>query len=337
MKLAPFVAALSLTLSASAFANDGIGGVDLGNIKLGHTDKVAMAKEVLDISPNRVSVDYEFLNETDKDVHESLVFPLPPYHSDDGYEDGYFGQPPGFRILVDGQEKPFSTHVVATIEDKDVTAQLRALGLTDRQIALFPGEGNPFDVKTAPFTPAQMAVLKKKGWMTPDSDNKVSPTWTVSVAYVWYVTFPAGKVLHVHHEYRPFPTVGIGTVQMTSADLKDRACADDAFLADWKKVSKPSGDSRYTSGLFVGYVLETGNTWKDGIRDFTLRLHRPSPAGLISTCFPFKSTAPDPLTSEYHLTNFHPAQDLSIYFGNLPEKLSNPATTRIPPRIGGGE
>jgi hypothetical protein len=268
-------------------------------------------------------------------VHESLVFPLPPYHSDDGYEQSYFGQPHGFQILVDGQERSFSTNVVATVEGKDITPQLRALGLTDKQIALFPGADDPFDVKTTPYTPAQLVALQKKGWMSLDSQDKESPTWTVEVAYVWYLTFPAGKVVKVHHQYRPFPTIGINTSLMTSKDLKEQACADNAFIADWKKVSKPADGSRYTPGRFVGYILQTGNTWKDGIRDFTLRLHRMAPTSLISTCFPFKGTNVDPLTREYHLTAFHPAQDLDIYFGNLPEQLPDPSTTRIAPRISG--
>jgi opacity protein-like surface antigen len=335
MKLTGLAAAVALVLSTAAFANDGIGGLDTGNIKLGHTDKVAMAKEVLDISPDKIDVDYEFLNESPADVHESLVFPLPTYGADDDTHDGYWGQPRGFHILVDGEPRQFSTSVVARFNGRDITAQLKALGLTDKQIALFPGPGDPFKQSAKAYTPEQFAAIRKNGWVTSSSQGVDDiPAWTVSVAYVWYLTFPAGKVVHVHHEYRPFPTIGIGTVQLTASDLRTQACADNAFLADWKKVSKPDGDSRYTEGLFVGYVLKTGNTWKDGIRDFTLRLHRTKPEGLISACFDGQATSPDPLTREYHLTNFHPQRDLSVYFGNIPE-VKEPENKRVAPVISG--
>ncbi|WGS48096.1 DUF4424 domain-containing protein [Paraburkholderia sp. D15] len=336
MKIRPLLASVVFAASISAFANDGIGGVDTGNITLGHTDKVAMAKEVLDIAPDRISVDYEFLNESANDVHESLIFPLPPYGADASQEPGYWGQPHGFRILVDGESKSFSTHVSARFKGKDITAQLHALGLTDRQIALLPGEGAPFDVTAKPFTPAQMNAMRQRGWLEAGAQSDSIPAWEVSVAYVWYLTFPAGKVVRVHHEYRPFPTVGIPTIDMHPSELREQACADNAFLSDWKKVSQPTADdARQTNGLFVGYILKTANTWKDGSRDFTLRLHRPTPAGLISTCFEGKGQYTDPLTLSWHLNDFHPRRDLSIYFGNIPEQDSDKSEKRVPPVLPG--
>jgi len=72
-------ALLASMLPAMATANDGIAAVGLGGIVFGKTDAIAMKKEVLTISYDKISVDYEFLNESGKDVEETIVFPLPPY------------------------------------------------------------------------------------------------------------------------------------------------------------------------------------------------------------------------------------------------------------------
>jgi hypothetical protein len=40
------------------------------------------------------------------------------------------------------------------------------------------------------------------------------------------------------------------------------------------------------------------------------------------------------LTREYHLTNFHPQRDLSVYFGNIPE-VKEPENKRVAPVISG--
>lgn len=337
MRVRALVTAAALVGCTSAWANDGIAGLDTGNLTLGHTDKVAMAREVLEMWPDKITVDYDFVNESDHDVRETLVFPLPRYGNathvaGDGY---YGGQPRGFKILVDGEPKSFSTRVVAYFKGRDITAELHALGLTDRQIALFPGPGAPFSETAKPFTAAQTTALSRRGWLEDESADGPTPGWEVSVNYLWYLTFPAGKHVHVHHTYRPFPTIGIATSMMRAAELREQACADTATLAAWKKVSQPLQDGyRQTNGRFVGYVLKTGNTWKDGIRDFTLRLHRLSPTGLVSTCFDAPVADPDPLTREYHLMDFHPAKDLSVYFGNLPD-APDPSEKVIAPVVSG--
>jgi hypothetical protein len=71
------------------------------------------------------------------------------------------------------------------------------------------------------------------------------------------------------------------------------------------------------AGTIVDYILMTANTWKDGIRDFTLRLRKESPAEVISLCFPAEFMRVDARTLESHLTHFSPKTDLSIYFSNI--------------------
>lgn len=61
------------------FANDGFGALGAGGIIIGKTNDIAMAKEVLDISYDKIKVDYEFVNESNHDIIETIVFPMPPY------------------------------------------------------------------------------------------------------------------------------------------------------------------------------------------------------------------------------------------------------------------
>jgi len=63
--------------------------------------------------------------------------------------------------------------------------------------------------------------------------------------------------------------------------------------------------------------LKTANTWKNGIDDFTLRIHKGNPDELISFCFPGQFKKIDDTTFESHLRNFNPQADLDIYFANI--------------------
>ena len=138
----------ALILPTTALANDGVAAVGIGGIVFGKTDAIAMKKEVLTISYDKISVDYEFLNESGKDVEETIVFPLPPYSAVVQPSNAYYGEPNDFSILVDGKPVTFKSRIRALTQDgKDVTAQLKKLGLSDLQIA------NP-----AVFTGAERSV-----------------------------------------------------------------------------------------------------------------------------------------------------------------------------------
>jgi hypothetical protein len=53
----------SLLAPPVVWANDGISAAAGGGIVLGKTDAIAMKKEVLEISVDKISVDYDFVNE----------------------------------------------------------------------------------------------------------------------------------------------------------------------------------------------------------------------------------------------------------------------------------
>lgn len=329
--------ALFVSLTATpAFANDGVGHVAVGGIILGKSDRIAMQREVLEVGWKQIQVEYDFLNESDTDVTESIVFPLPPYGSDGDVTEVYAGQPNGFQLEVDGKPVAFQTHLEATLRDPEtrkttmVTPLLRSAGLSDRQIALFPWMEGWHNVnmtalpreKVPGFSPAQVADLLKKGLFSeaePDGGPSGRPLWDVNVTYSWRQTFPARRKVHVRHRYTPFITSGIWENYVSEESLKKRFCADPGFLKVWRRLNAASGtEDKRMNATSVAYVLKTANTWKDGVRDFTLRIRKSRPQEIVSLCFPGTPRRVSSTTIEFHLSNFKPQTDLEVYFGNLP-------------------
>ncbi|MBB5605977.1 MULTISPECIES: DUF4424 family protein [unclassified Janthinobacterium] len=310
-------AALAIASAVPAMANDGIAAQSAGGIVFGKTDAVAMKKEVLSVSAGLIKVEYEFLNESQSDVEETIFFPLPEYAA--GYHGSptYYGQPQQFTIEVDGKRKPYDTNFVAMLAGKDVTARLRQLGLTDQQIAYFPSH-TPFDQQVASLSEAQRAILLKEGLLAQLYDEEWVPAWTVKVSYLWQQTFPAGKVVRVRHQYAPFVAAGSAATYLgDDKEFERKYCTDQGFQKTWQRLAARAGENGVVNAVAVSYILTTGNTWKNGIEDFSLNLIKGKPDELISLCFPGTFTKVNPTTLQVRLRNFRPQQDLDVYFGNV--------------------
>jgi hypothetical protein len=331
MKLAWLLALLCFPLVVRAddgFAAEGLGGV----VTIGKTGLVAMSKEVLEISPSRVSVDFQFNNLTSKDVILPVLFPLPAYTADVP-SFAYSGQPHGFRVEIDGKTTPFKTQVRANScgymavskNCKDVTEALKRIGLSDEQIALFPSS-SPFRramgrLPAARLNKQQEGLLLAQGLMTNEaytSDRLPVPTWAVEVTYNWRMKFPAGRPLRVRHDYAPFASGG-STGYISEAALRGDYCADEKTVTAWRAlpatgVYSSGAVERTNPGRIVDYVLSSANSWAGPIGDFTLRLKKSRPDEVVATCFPAKFRDVDPTTVEAHLVNFVPAKDLRVIF-----------------------
>ena len=305
-------AALLLCLATGARANDGIGAVAAGGIVFGKTDAVAMKKEVLNVGHDRITVDYEFLNESRADVEETIVFPMPPYPAMGKARNAYYGQPARFTVTVDGQPVPMRTVVRALHGGRDVTAQLVKAGLSEAQIAY----GSVFDdqVRVPPPSAAQRRRLEQQRLFGDGDLGQVGPWWDVQVSYVWRQRFPAGRIVRVHHAYRPLASGGPGE-SVLDPETAQRYCADAAFIKDWARiVGADDGHGAYGAAK-VGYILKTGNTWKNGIEDFTLNIVKSAPSELVTLCFPGTFDKIDATTYRVRLRNFRPTRDLDVFFG----------------------
>jgi len=331
---------LTAFIAFQSCANDGVGQRGLGGvIVLGKTNEVSMRKEVLEISANQVSVEYEFVNEGNVEVTLPVVFPLPPYSAIQP-SNSWAGQPRGFKVLIDGAESPFVTHLRAIAQlgksgKEDVTEKIRRTGLTPEQIAHFPGAFPDNDI--SPFSPTvkkatrinqkQMAILRKLKLVADGPSGETDyPIWDAVVTYSWNVSFPPGKPVRVAHVYTPFRAGG-ANASLSSYEvenLRTRFCADDAYISKVRQALKRQAQLTREgrsivygmAGTVVDYILTTANTWKGPIRDFTLRLKKSAPEEIISLCFPGDFKKIDALTLESHISDFVPGHDLSIRFIN---------------------
>ncbi|MBF0182399.1 MAG: DUF4424 family protein [Magnetococcales bacterium] len=314
-----------LILTGNALANDGIGELGVGGVVAGKTDRVYLRKEVLEVSLDRIKVAYEFINRSDAPVTLPVMFPLPRY-GPLGEENRYQGEPEAFSVRIDGVRRAHRTNVRAVhcprsaVERpcRDVTAALKKIGLTDRQMAYFTPEASPFAFLRndfpKPLARGQVEALRKQGLMEMPQEKDASPMplWEVEVTYLWEVTFPPRKVVEVEHAYRPFPARG-GAATPDESALRERFCAEKGILDFWNRIAP---EDRFDAGPNIEYILTTANTWAGPIEDFTLILKKSTPKELISLCFPGTATRIDPLTLEFRLKNFKPERELNVLFLN---------------------
>lgn len=311
-----------------SFANDAIGFSSTGGIVLGKTSDISMKKEVLNLSYKKISVDYEFVNESDKDLEETILFPLPSYTANYGMSDQYYGEPYNFLIQVNGNKVEYTTQIKAFDNNKEITSVLKKIGLTEEQIAYFP-MNSPFDVKVKPLTKNQFNQLLKLHLLDNSaSDDGYVPTWSVEASYIWKQKFPAKQTLKVHHEYVPFVAAGPG-VSYVDKDIEKEFCMDKSFT---KSIFNLQQKQDYIPVYQVSYILTSANTWKNGIEDFTLNINKGSSQELVSLCFPGDFKKISPTTLQVHLTNFKPNDDLLVFFANYSDD-SNDYTEAHPIKL----
>lgn len=306
-----FLSVLSLfILPCLVLANDGFGALGAGGIIIGKTNDISMAKEVLDIGYDKIKVDYKFVNESNHDITETIVFPLPPY-TDGSIRDGDARMIRDFTVSVDGKPVKFKKRVraVSFLTNHDITQKLKRIGFSNDDII-----EAPFDLNKLLNTRGKL--LTQNGIIDPKTDG---PLWTNYVVYEWKQTFKAHQKLKVSHTYTPLGSGGSGGCY---DKYEDNYCME-AKIADFlDKLEKDENKDNLAGfnclyGSHISYILRTANTWKDGIRDFHLIIRTKTPDETVSTCFSKSIQQTSPTTYEVKLKNFKPKEDLSIYFGNV--------------------
>lgn len=307
-KLIPLASLALLLCSAPAAANDSIATVDTYGIHFKKSSSVVMASERLFISREKIEVDYIFINESAQDVVETVVFPMPrepgfveinipwPYAEVDTYKQQ-------FSVLVDGRPVSFREELRAFLPDsraklQDVTSQLRALGITDLELA-----GEHISERVA-------RVLDQAGLWPLDEDITITP-WSLQRFYHWEQRFPAGKSVRVQHAYPPL----LGGRIWPAEDSGYQAMAQERFCLN-KRVW------RGKRGLFdnsdLHYILTTGANWAGPIRDFQLVIEK-SPYERVSLCWPESELKKvSPVRFEARIADFTPQRDLAVLFYSFP-------------------
>ncbi|RWQ60715.1 DUF4424 domain-containing protein [Mesorhizobium sp.] len=321
-----YVLTAALALSATpVFANDSIAELGTGGLILSRSDAVAMESEDLYISPEKVTVDYVFRNNTDKDVDAIVAFPMPDIEGDpnempaipDGQSDNFLG----FEVTIDGVAAKPQLEQKAFALGIDISADLKS-----QNVPFYPF-GDAARAALAKLPQAVADDWVDRGLIIEDTADDGSgmktvyvPFWQLRSTYWWRSTFPANKAVRVAHRYKP--SVGgtssvsffyDGQFQGQYAAYKTRYCMDGTFENAIRKAAKgtPDGTPRYFENR-IAYVLTTGGNWATGtIGKFKLTVDKGDPKNLVSFCGENVRKV-GPTRFEMTAENFYPEHDIDI-------------------------
>ena len=286
-------------LALPALANDSSAVVDTYGIHFKKSAAVVMQSERLYISRDIITVDYVFRNETASDVVETIVFPMPrqpsgPEQMSDFADVKAYAR--SFSVTVEGKPVKFQRTVRALLDDRDITAELHTLGLSDREITSdSPGK-------------RLIALLGKAGY---DTDNGLP--WAWQEHYFWDQKFSAGKELRISHRYVPLAGARFyGGEYDDLAGMRKDYCLDRQEIARIRK-SKQMGLARP-----LAYILTTGANWSGPIRDFELIIEKRDADDHLSLCWPDSEFRKESATRFVtRIKDFIPRRDISLVFYSL--------------------
>lgn len=331
------IAALLFAITLPVEANDSAASTALGGIQLTREPRISMAKEKLTISTEKITVEYEFLNESDHDITTEVAFPIPAYRVT--MDAGGIRDFNDFGLWVEGARRAYKTEVKAMLKARDYSSLLRRYGVDIASLGHFTDDGEPFshDFRKLP-KPVQQELIKEGLF---DAEIQF-PLWSVEKTYHWQQSFPAHKILHVRHEYKP----GIGFTPVTKDSL-DTPSTDpviepktgssvyplqDQFARESKdacvdpKLRKLLVDTiarqEYVTMAWVDYILTTAKSWKTPIKDFELVIekpvHRDSPS-YASLCWDGPIEREGANRFRARAVDFVPKAELHIAFFDSPD------------------
>jgi hypothetical protein len=340
---------LAFSASAPGRADDSAASIAAGGLVPRREIRMVMAKEVLQISPTKVLVDYDFRNDSEQDVTTEVAFPVPSYSygpDSPSIPDASFSD---FELSVNGKSEAFQIEAKATLKGKDVTGVLTADGIDIASIGhLSEGEGRDAQIHTPDIERLPKAEQQRLAQMGLYDAEDGWGLWEAHLQYHWTQTFPAHSTTHIRHEYTPVegselmlpdtlknvyghkqPTGDADTVKYGLEDMQrlEGLCPDPSLLTGMIARIEASGPGygQYAHPHWVDFILTSANTWKQPIEDFTLTVERGKPEEdntqtFVSFCSPQDAPVKklDADHFEIHLTNFIPAAELRIGFFDVP-------------------
>ena len=304
-KIIGILAFISMQISA----NDSTGYVSTGGVQYLKNNNIQMYSEDLFISKNQIKVDYQFKNLTNKDISETVLFPLPPienfFESDFADTEKLLNS---FKVQVNGKNIQPEMHVRTFIQKDehskpiDATELFKQCGFTQTEML------NPWNRKTYEYEIFENKLRRCPNVqlknLLPKSQSEAI-VWSSQVIYSWQQSFKASSLTRVQHQYAPL--VG-GSVSLYPAEDEKAYCMDGNFKAGLKKAK-----SQHAPYSALGYILKTGANWAKPIEHFKLTVERDTDE-LVSFCWAGKVTKMSPTRFQMLEKNFLPKQDLEIIF-----------------------
>lgn len=308
-----------------ARSNDSAAELSVGGLTFKKNENISIESEDLTITPETVTVRYQFLNRSPNPLALTVAFPLPDLDLSDGANFAIPHSDPinfvNFETKVDGKPIEFTMHQRALLGDKDVTAQLKELGIPH-----MPSDNLATLIKGLPA--AARTRMLDQGLLVPAGSNDrgqplYEPGWRVSTSAVREQTFPPNRVVLVEHRYRTSLGISFDTILRKSMRQKaglakevqryrKEYCISDAFLADLDKIA---GDNASNKAKIeerrISYVLKTGANWATPIKKFRLQVDTGKAGRLTSFCAPNVAKV-SPTVYEAKAENFTPTSNLKI-------------------------
>ena len=327
---AKLLLSLAMLTAIDLYADDGAASIAVGGIVvMGSEPRIVMAKENLQISMDKVIVDYDFRNDSDVDVTTEVAFPIPDYDLDMGQIKPADQNFDDFRLWVGGSPAHYQIHTQALLKGRDLTQLLAALHV---DIASFGhATSNDYSPDIQRLSAPQRKQLEVAGVI--DSDG--APLWTVRKKYFWKQTFPAHRIILIKHQYSPRVgsensiKYGMGSdPDPNSVKALQSFCIDGHLHSVLQKIADSKDkDAPY---FYVDFILTTANTWKTPIEDFNLTVERPhlkdpnhpSYADYVSFCWDGPVTKIDADHFSAHAVNFVPKKELSIGYFDIEDSVT---------------
>jgi hypothetical protein len=350
---APLFFALCQAVGAESAAS-----IAVGSIVPRNQARVAIAREVLRISDRKISVDYDFRNDSSADVTMDLVFPIPPYKNEWDAMDPAAQSFHSFVLSVNDEPVAYQTDATAELNGSDVTKTLQSHHIDIPTFGhLEVGRDQHFRVIRIAvpdfirLLPKDQHRLESEGiFEREDGFSK----YTVNLEYHWTQTFPAHSRVHIRQDFAPvvgftevpaladalqvalLPTSSrtsamLEPAAVESADLLSGFCANTTFLRSILRAQQIFAQgSGAVLPQWVDFALTSTREWNEPIEDFTLIVEVPEPAHgqqtQVSFCSPGAIQRPDADHIQVHLTNFTPAKDLHVGFFNEPANMPSDTT-----------
>ena len=309
------LACTALLVITTAQANDSTGYVGTGGVDYIKNKNISMHSEDLYIAKDKIRVDYEFKNLTNKDITETILFPMPaiPSFTDSDYADTNATYN-NFQVWVNDQSITPAEHVRTfmypiiikngdrTYADNavDTTELFKSCGLSEAD--MMEPWTNQVDTE---YVNQKLLSCRNKA-LNRFIENREDPyiTWDSQVIYSWQQTFKANAITKVRHAYKPL--VG-GSVHLDSSQYSE-FCVDKSTQNSFVK----NAIHPYQA---LSYILTTGANWAKPIANFKLTVER-DPNELVSFCWKGKGKVKkvNATTFEIKETNFVPTHDFDVAF-----------------------
>ena len=303
-----------LIAMTAAQANDSTGYVGTGGVEYIKNKHISMHSEDLYISKDEIRVNYEFRNLSNKDITETVLFPMPavPSFTDSDYAntsatyDNFKIWANGKPIIPEQHVRTFMYPIIIENGERnyaetpiDTTNIFKACGISDAEMmSPWTYRFDTDDINQRLLDCNSKALDK----FISDRESLYIP-WNSQVIYSWEQKFKANTITKVKHTYKPL--VG-GSVSLGEEEFSS-FCVDKSTQRGFNNNGRP-----YHA---LSYILTTGANWAKPITHFKLTVKRDLNE-LVSFCWKGKGKIKKigSTTFEIKESNFVPTHDFDVAF-----------------------